>query len=99
MVLSGIRVGKKEKRVESVELQTGCLNHFLPALALGGQEARGLGGVHGHDLGALAREAGAHLGRSDGDRKSTRLNSSHSQKSYAVFCLEKKKKSIYVAPY
>src|SRR5256886_6883603 len=25
------------------------------------------------------------------DRKSTRLNSSHSQKSYAVFCLEKKK--------
>src|SRR2546427_7745634 len=26
----------------------------------------------------------------DGDRKSTRLNSSHSQKSYAVFCLKKK---------
>src|SRR2546430_10460800 len=25
-----------------------------------------------------------------GDRKSTRLNSSHSQISYAVFCLEKK---------
>src|SRR2546427_5673996 len=34
------------------------------------------------------------------DRKSTRLNSSHSQISYAVFCLKKKKKkrtmSIYV---
>src|SRR2546427_6529119 len=28
---------------------------------------------------------------SDGDRKSTRLNSSHSQISYAVFCLKKKK--------
>src|SRR2546430_12352115 len=28
------------------------------------------------------------------DRKSTRLNSSHSQISYAVFCL-KKKKSVY----
>src|SRR5688572_32713221 len=28
----------------------------------------------------------------DGDRKSTRLNSSHSQISYAVFCLKKKKK-------
>src|SRR6266478_3080094 len=27
-----------------------------------------------------------------GDRKSTRLNSSHSQISYAVFCLKKKKK-------
>src|SRR2546430_6256260 len=30
------------------------------------------------------------------DRKSTRLNSSHSQISYAVFCL-KKKKAIHVA--
>src|SRR3972149_952310 len=32
------------------------------------------------------------LGRNDprGDRKSTRLNSSHSQISYAVFCLKKK---------
>src|SRR2546427_8805853 len=29
----------------------------------------------------------------DGDRKSTRLNSSHSQISYAVFCLKKKKPS------
>src|SRR2546430_16627761 len=30
------------------------------------------------------------------DRKSTRLNSSHSQISYAVFCLKKKKKSNYL---
>src|SRR2546430_11884982 len=30
--------------------------------------------------------------REGGDRKSTRLNSSHSQISYAVFCLKKKKK-------
>src|SRR2546427_3531936 len=29
------------------------------------------------------------------DRKSTRLNSSHSQISYAVFCLKKKKKVHY----
>src|SRR2546430_13231466 len=29
-----------------------------------------------------------------GDRKSTRLNSSHSQISYAVFCLKKKKQHI-----
>src|SRR2546430_9962732 len=28
------------------------------------------------------------------DRKSTRLNSSHSQISYAVFCLKKKKESV-----
>src|SRR2546421_7702294 len=31
----------------------------------------------------------------DRDRKSTRLNSSHDQISYAVFCLKKKKKSEY----
>src|SRR5688572_31963512 len=31
--------------------------------------------------------------RSFADRKSTRLNSSHSQISYAVFCLKKKKKN------
>src|SRR5256886_10555465 len=32
-----------------------------------------------------------------GDRKSTRLNSSHSQISYAVFCLKKKKRSYVPA--
>src|SRR2546427_5324293 len=32
------------------------------------------------------------------DRKSTRLNSSHSQISYAVFCLKKKKKKKHVQP-
>src|SRR5438270_3281279 len=30
------------------------------------------------------------------DRKSTRLNSSHSQISYAVFCLKKKKKNEHL---
>src|SRR2546427_7606821 len=41
------------------------------------------------------RGRGRRLGRPDRrprlDRKSTRLNSSHSQISYAVFCLKKKK--------
>src|SRR3712207_7566179 len=32
------------------------------------------------------------LGTARGDRKSTRLNSSHANISYAVFCLKKKKK-------
>src|SRR2546427_8232247 len=38
--------------------------------------------------------AGARRGEREtgADRKSTRLNSSHSQISYAVFCLKKKKK-------
>src|SRR5688572_32135609 len=40
---------------------------------------------------APADEVRLEIGR-DLDRKSTRLNSSHSQISYAVFCLKKKKK-------
>src|SRR2546430_10518941 len=39
----------------------------------------------------LADHAGVVAGRLQIDRKSTRLNSSHSQISYAVFCLKKKK--------
>src|SRR2546430_6998847 len=34
----------------------------------------------------------SHTSAAEGDRKSTRLNSSHSQISYAVFCLKKKNK-------
>src|SRR5579859_7355749 len=44
--------------------------------------------VEGGDV-VLGEEAALHH---PGDRKSTRLNSSHSQISYAVFCLKKKKK-------
>src|SRR2546430_8364510 len=40
---------------------------------------------------AAGELAGVFAG-ADRDRKSTRLNSSHSQNSYAVFCLKKKKK-------
>src|SRR2546427_1820195 len=36
------------------------------------------------------------VGTNDLDRKSTRLNSSHSQISYAVFCLKKKKKKVKI---
>src|SRR2546422_4631610 len=35
----------------------------------------------------------AELARTRGDRKSTRLNSSHGYISYAVFCLKKKKRN------
>src|SRR2546430_16518401 len=49
-------------------------------------EMRGRGGRW--FLGLLALLGGGE----DLDRKSTRLNSSHSQISYAVFCLKKKKK-------
>src|SRR2546430_11383425 len=39
---------------------------------------------------ACPHRQGGQARGSDGDRKSTRLNSSHSQISYAVFCLKKK---------
>src|SRR2546427_4163518 len=53
--------------------------------------------AQGRELVVLARERGrilmvGHLLWYHQDRKSTRLNSSHSQISYAVFCLKKKKK-------
>src|SRR2546430_3106644 len=41
--------------------------------------------------GEFGEEYGVPIGRWGEDRKSTRLNSSHSQISYAVFCLKKKK--------
>src|SRR2546427_6759296 len=41
---------------------------------------------------ARNRTRHAPTARREIDRKSTRLNSSHSQISYAVFCLKKKKK-------
>src|SRR3712207_7354527 len=40
--------------------------------------------------GAIQTDAAINRGNSGGDRKSTRLNSSHSNISYAVFCLKKK---------
>src|SRR2546427_6925148 len=49
------------------------------------EPGRARGGAAAHGAGARQR---GHRGQ---DRKSTRLNSSHSQISYAVFCLKKKK--------
>src|SRR2546430_9817927 len=45
-------------------------------------------GVRAHVAGGEAEQLGYLQ-----DRKSTRLNSSHSQISYAVFCLKKKKRN------
>src|SRR3712207_8151354 len=65
---------------------------FLPA---GSQTLRGEAGNgrRAHRLMPFQcslRGTGRH-GQSDPDRKSTRLNSSHANISYAVFCLKKKK--------
>src|SRR2546421_7124428 len=52
----------------------------VPPRAGGGQAA------------AAGRARSGSAARGLGDRKSTRLNSSHDQISYAVFCFEKKEK-------
>src|SRR3712207_7149224 len=48
--------------------------------------------LHEENPGSLEEETGELVSSSaDKDRKSTRLNSSHANISYAVFCLKKKK--------
>src|SRR2546430_8418600 len=55
---------------------------------------------HGYNTGSSrrlsdARCAASQIDKALRDRKSTRLNSSHSQISYAVFCLKKKKHTTH----
>src|SRR3712207_7720268 len=49
---------------------------------------------NGSAAGRFGRRGRDHR-KHDQDRKSTRLNSSHANISYAVFCLKKKKNSTY----
>src|SRR5689334_24111048 len=64
-----------------------------PAARVLGVDRGGEGGGHA----GAADRAGGRMDRGGEaaalDRKSTRLNSSHSSISYAVFCLKKKKKT------
>src|SRR3712207_8601144 len=53
------------------------------------------------EIAALVEERGAEEVKglfAEADRKSTRLNSSHANISYAVFCLKKKKNATYTHP-
>src|SRR3712207_8599983 len=63
--------------------------------ALPNQRLRQLECCAGHSFGPVSFAAGQVLGQCtvELDRKSTRLNSSHANISYAVFCLKKKKKT------
>src|SRR5256886_15229789 len=56
---------------------------------------RATSGYYGH---CLKKSLAIGYTRAELDRKSTRLNSSHSQISYAVFCLKKKKKCTMSQP-
>src|SRR3712207_7419223 len=61
---------------------------------LGGGDGVAVGRVHHHHA-AVGGAGDVHVVHANaGDRKSTRLNSSHANISYAVFCLKKKKKTV-----
>src|SRR2546427_8322785 len=53
-------------------------------------------GLFGQPTAKHSTNLSAHPKKKSRDRKSTRLNSSHSQISYAVFCLKKKKKKTTI---
>src|SRR2546430_13576618 len=81
----------------TTEIYTLSLHDALPISHHRSRRGRSDGEHHAHET----RKGGEH--RPDGDvaaqplgrdRKSTRLNSSHSQISYAVFCLKKKKQDV-----
>src|SRR2546430_577380 len=72
-------------RDASVKLVAGDFQNHILRLAL----------RHQGELGNFTEFARFFLGVGSQDRKSTRLNSSHSQISYAVFCLKKKNMQYY----
>src|SRR2546427_8338058 len=80
----------------TTEIYTLSLHDALP---ISGDRRGPVARVRARSAPPSGKAAGSPSGRSRaathrtcrGDRKSTRLNSSHSQISYAVFCLKKKK--------
>src|SRR2546430_16948284 len=78
----------------TTEIYTLSLHDALP-ISLGRRTGvvwgRAFSPLQRHSQQSHAAMAGGHRRGQRLDRKSTRLNSSHSQISYAVFCLKKKK--------
>src|SRR5256886_5810234 len=66
-----------------------------PTFLIGWDEAGDSGRGSGRSIVGFDLHAALHRV----DRKSTRLNSSHSQISYAVFCLKKKNPQTAITPY
>src|SRR2546427_12795589 len=82
----------------TTEIYTLSLHDALPISGFARRHREGGRGIERQRLRKPGGEAVRERGRAPQlpaptDRKSTRLNSSHSQISYAVFCLKKKKKA------
>src|SRR5688572_31777429 len=80
----------------TTEIYTLSLHDALPIYNLTGKYVRFLGKIVSRRVVTFGMLLVFCLGvwLVNKDRKSTRLNSSHSQISYAVFCLKKKRKKI-----
>src|SRR3712207_8155077 len=87
----------------TTEIYTLSLHDALPILGLGKHaqalalHAHGVKGIRDYmvEAGKMVFSSGKVLFGVGIDRKSTRLNSSHANISYAVFCLKKKKKTKF----
>src|SRR2546430_3743843 len=83
---------RSEKRpLLRIEQREALVDRHLADVGLDLREVRVGGGGEAQALRDPPAHGAAQLGGAAVDRKSTRLNSSHSQISYAVFCLKKKK--------
>src|SRR3712207_7806556 len=79
----------------TTEIYTLSLHDALPISEDDGRRERHRAQRHGDDDDRPPRRvARRQAGEEREDRKSTRLNSSHANISYAVFCLKKKKNNI-----
>src|SRR3712207_7628389 len=87
--LRGVKIDDRElDRIEAIVLSMTPEERRRPELIKGSRRARIAkgSGTSVQQVNALVKQFGQI------DRKSTRLNSSHANISYAVFCLKKKKK-------
>src|SRR5260221_3514937 len=71
----------------------------MPSPRGGSQGGRSISVPNSQSAKFLKSERYMQRGENPTDRKSTRLNSSHTVTSYAVFCLKKKKKTRIFQPY
>src|SRR3712207_7041919 len=81
---SGAEPGRAARPARLRPHVRGGRGHFVPGRPAADERADRRRAQRLHDRGEAVR-----------DRKSTRLNSSHANISYAVFCLKKKKTSLY----
>src|SRR3712207_6922933 len=84
----------------TTEIYTLSLHDALPISLVPGAALLRRRGEEGWSMGITSSAISLRRGVGDpaGDRKSTRLNSSHANISYAVFCLKKKNSNIHSSP-